>query len=166
MMQTKIRHRSCTFAAVVRIPNKPSNQNWMSTRSNLQQWNLMKYESYGVQHSAPLSAFKDHTYQPRHSLCTRKEVQKQNYAIWLIFDESTHKEDWFIAFLTWISCMNFTPETIKLEALTFKEIKSGVAKQEDSSFAFMLLHNKSLLVLCQHFSPIGIHTHGFKICLD
>ncbi len=81
--------------------------------------------------------------EPPHSLRTGKEVQKQNYAIWLTFDESTHKEDWFIAFLTWISCMNFTPETIKLEALTFKKIRSGVAKQEDSSFAFMLLHNKS-----------------------
>jgi hypothetical protein len=96
-------------------------------------------------------------------LRTGKEVQEQNYAIWLIFDESTHKEAWFIAFLTWISCMNFTPETVKLEALTFKEIKSRVTKQENSSFAFMLLHNMSLLVLCQYFSPIRIHTHCFKI---
>jgi hypothetical protein len=126
----------------------------------------MKYESYGLQHSVPLTAFKDHTYQPPHSLHTGEEVQKQNYAIWLIFDESTHKEDWFIASLTWMSCMNFTPETIKLEALTFKEIKSRVAKQEDSNFAFMLCHNKSLLVLCRHFSPIRIHTHCFKICLN
>jgi hypothetical protein len=108
----------------------------------------MKYESYGLQHSAPLSAFKDPTYQPPHSLCIGKEVQKQNYAIWLIVYESTHKEDWFIAFLTWISCVNFTPETVKLEALTFKEFKSRVAKQEETSFACMLLHNKSLLVLC------------------
>lgn len=138
MMQTKIRHIDLAHLQQLwEFQKTRQTKNWMSTRSNLQQWNLMKYESYGVQHSAP--AFKDHTYQPPHSLCTRKEVQKQNYAIWLIFNESTHKEDWFIAFLTWISCMNFTPETVKPKAWRSKGGR----------------WNKKI-------SPIGIHTCCFK----
>jgi hypothetical protein len=44
--------------------------------------------------------------------------------------------------LIWISCMNFTPETVKPKAWTFKEINCG-------------WWNKKI-------SPIGIHICCFK----
>ncbi len=108
-------------------------KNWASNRSNLQWWNfvnmkVMDYNTCIYMHSRviltlnPLFVCWKGKYKPL--LCC--------LVIWWINPQtglvSIH---WFIAFLTWISCMNFTPETVKPKAWTFKEIKREVVKQED-----------------------------------